>query len=120
MAAAVGVYERFYRLQAVRFSLFRHPPRGGSADATFPRWGKEGRTSSGFVGGGVLGAPYKEMLRIRPNASMWENPAAGRRGCRPLGGVSANSANVAALLRCCCGTGHGLDDVPYKALLLRR
>ncbi len=36
-----GICERFYRLQAVRFSLFRHPPRGGSADATFPRWGKE-------------------------------------------------------------------------------
>ena len=30
-----------YRLQTVAFSLFRHPPRGGSADATFPRWGKE-------------------------------------------------------------------------------
>ena len=41
MTATVGVCERFYRLQAVRFSLFRHPPRGGSADATFPRWGKE-------------------------------------------------------------------------------
>ena len=41
MTAAVGVCERFYRQQAVRFSLFRHPPRGGSADATFPRWGKE-------------------------------------------------------------------------------
>ena len=36
-----GIFERFYRLQAVRFSLFRHPPRGGSAAATFPRWGKE-------------------------------------------------------------------------------
>ncbi|MBR3861614.1 MAG: hypothetical protein IKM84_07015, partial [Oscillospiraceae bacterium] len=23
------------------FSLFRHPPRGGAADATFPRWGTE-------------------------------------------------------------------------------
>ena len=41
MTAAVGVCERFYRLPAVTFSLFRHPPRGGSADATFPRWGKE-------------------------------------------------------------------------------
>ena len=41
MTATVGVCERFYRLQAVTFSLFRHPPRGGSADATFPRWGKE-------------------------------------------------------------------------------
>ena len=41
MTATVGVCERFYRLLAVRFSLFRHPPRGGSADATFPRWGKE-------------------------------------------------------------------------------
>ncbi|MBR6096517.1 MAG: hypothetical protein IKP82_06210, partial [Oscillospiraceae bacterium] len=39
MTATVGVCERFYRQQAVRFSLFRHPPRGGSADATFPRWG---------------------------------------------------------------------------------
>ena len=50
MNASVGVCERFYRQQAVTFSLFRHPPRGGSADATFPRWGKEGGTCSGFVG----------------------------------------------------------------------
>ena len=42
MTAAVGVCERFYCSLAVTFSLFRHPPRGGSADATFPRWGKEG------------------------------------------------------------------------------
>ena len=41
MTATVGICERLYRLLAVRFSLFRHPPRGGSADATFPRWGKE-------------------------------------------------------------------------------
>ena len=41
MTASRGEKQRFYRLQAVRFSLFRHPPRGGSADATFPRWGKE-------------------------------------------------------------------------------
>ena len=46
------VCERLYRLLAVTFSLFRHPPRGGSADATFPRWGKEGETRSGPVGGG--------------------------------------------------------------------
>ena len=68
-----GVCKRFYRLQAVTFSLFRHPPRGGSADATFPRWGKEG--------------------------------------------ALADSPDAAAHLRCCCGTGHGLDAVPYKALL---
>ena len=37
-----GYANGIYRLLAVRFSLFRHPPRGGSADATFPRWGKEG------------------------------------------------------------------------------
>ena len=36
-----GEKQRFCRLLAVAFSLFRHPPRGGSADATFPRWGKE-------------------------------------------------------------------------------
>jgi len=56
-------------LQAVRFSLFRHPPRGGSADATFPRWGKEGRLliRRGFVDNGDVaarragvGAPYRE------------------------------------------------------------
>ena len=41
MTETGGICERFYRLQAVTFSLFRHPPRGGSADATFPRWGKE-------------------------------------------------------------------------------
>ena len=33
--------QRFSRLLAVTFSLFRHSPRGGSANATFPRWGKE-------------------------------------------------------------------------------
>ena len=52
MNATVGMCERLYRLLAVRFSLFRHPPRGGTADATFPRWGKEGETRSGPVGGG--------------------------------------------------------------------
>ena len=36
-----GSMQRFCRQQAVTFSLFRHPPRGGSAAATFPRWGKE-------------------------------------------------------------------------------
>ena len=41
MTAAAGVRERIGSLLAVRFSLFRHPPRGGSADATFPRRGKE-------------------------------------------------------------------------------
>ena len=41
MTADGGICERFYRLLAVTFSLFRHPPRGGLADATFPRWGKE-------------------------------------------------------------------------------
>ena len=29
------------------FSLFRHPPRVRSADATFPRWGKDRRTTVG-------------------------------------------------------------------------
>ena len=69
MTATVGVCERFYRLQAVRFSLFRHPSRGGSADATFPRWGKEGRLrirwTLRLVFGAAarragVGAPYRE------------------------------------------------------------
>ena len=54
------VCERLYRLLAVTFSLFRHPPRGGSADATFPRWGKEGAArirSRATVGAGVLDGP---------------------------------------------------------------
>ena len=33
--------QRFSRLLAVTFSLFRHSPCGGSANATFPRRGKE-------------------------------------------------------------------------------
>ena len=52
--------QRFHSLLAVTFSLFRHPPRGGSADATFPRWGKEGAArirSRATVGAGVLDGP---------------------------------------------------------------
>ncbi len=76
-----GGMQRFNRLQAVRFSLFRHPPRGGSADATFPRWGKEGglriRRTWELVFGVTArranpGAPYDELPRIRPNTFMWE------------------------------------------------
>ena len=33
--------QRFSRLLAVTFSLFRHSPCGGSANATFHCWGKE-------------------------------------------------------------------------------
>ncbi|MBQ2633022.1 MAG: hypothetical protein IJF88_00360 [Oscillospiraceae bacterium] len=69
-----GVCNEFYRLQAVTFSLFRHPPRGGSADATFPRWGKEMAAADSpdmvldfgvAARRAVPGAPYKEILRFR-------------------------------------------------------
>ena len=64
-----------------------------------------------------VGATYNELTRIRPNAFMWEDPAAECRGRRSLQFSAADSPDVAAHLRCCCGTGHGLDAVPYKALL---
>ncbi len=90
MTAAVGVYERFYRLLAVTFSLFRHPPDGG---CHLPPLG-EGKDGCGFAGGDGLSlvplpgrrdaAPYNETLRIRRNAFIQEAPAAGRLGRRSL------------------------------------
>jgi len=86
-----------------------------------------GKGGCEFAGGGAwlwcccaarrVGAPYNELTRIRPNAFMWEDPAAECRGRRSLQISAADSPDVAAHLRCCCGTGHGLDAVPYKALL---
>ena len=67
MTAAVGICERLYRQQAVTFSLFRHPPRGRSANATFPRWGKEGVAcirSRATVGAGVLDGPRSTRERF--------------------------------------------------------
>ena len=60
------VCERLYRLLAVTFSLFRHPPRGGSADATFPRWGKEGgkKQATASVGAGVPDGPRSTRERL--------------------------------------------------------
>ena len=72
------VCERLYRLLAVTFSLFRHPPRGGSADATFPRWGKEGGTRSGPVGGGVPTPPQQRRVFNKRSA----NPHIPGRECR--------------------------------------
>ena len=84
-----------YRLQAVRFSLFRHPPRGGSADATFPRWGKEGG------------------LRIHPGIC-WKPGAAARRvGDAAPYKVNADSPD--GLLRYCTAARNAEDGVPYRA-----
>ena len=83
-----------YRLQAVRFSLFRHPPRGGSADATFPRWGKEGG------------------LRIHPGIC-WKPGAAARRvGDAAPYKVNADSPD--GLLRYCTAARNAEDGVPYR------
>ena len=88
MTETGGICERFYRLQAVTFSLFRHPPRGGSADATFPRWGKE-RTAADSPDVGTC---------------LWRC-CAERRGRRSLPGMR-DSPNVGACLwRCCWGVG---------------
>jgi len=91
MTAAVGRCNVFCRLLAVTFSLFRHPPRGGSADATFPRWGKERTNPQRPCRGRRPDAPaatpriyktsgeFANVLRIRPT-SFHVVAAAARKG----------------------------------------
>ena len=94
MTAAGGVCERFCRLLAVTFSLFRHPPRGGSADATFPRWGKEMGTANS--------PDVAAHLRCCCTA---------RRGRRALR-ACANSPD--GLLCFCAAARNAGDGVPYR------
>ncbi len=92
MTATGGVCNEFYRLQAVTFSIFRHPPRGGSADATFPRRGKEMTAADSpdvaLVFGAAarragVGAPYNRRLRIRRGWCLSLALLPGRRDAAP-------------------------------------
>ena len=123
MTATVELCERLYSQQAATFSLFRHPPRGGSADATFPRWGKEIAAANSpevilnlcrmLRGMSRTPSPTGEVLRIRRRAYYVVSAAARRAGsARPT------TERMRIRRRACHVVGAAArnagDGVPYR------